>query len=57
MKLRGKIIDNFQDPLFVADIGQNHDGSIDKAKKLIIEAKEAGCDRERKRTRTNPNGG
>ncbi len=44
MRLRGKEINNFKEPLFVADIGQNHDGSIDRAKELVLKAKQAGCD-------------
>ncbi len=44
MKLRGKEIKNFGEPLVVAEIGQNHNGSIKIAKDLILRAKEAGCD-------------
>jgi len=43
MKLRGKKLENFGEPLFVAEIGQNHDGSIEKAKKMITAAGELGC--------------
>lgn len=44
MKLRGKKIKIFNEPLFVAEIGQNHNGSIEVAKELVLKAKEIGCD-------------
>lgn len=44
MRLRGKEIRNFNEPLFIAEIGCNYDGDIEMAKKLISKAKEIGCD-------------
>ena len=29
---------------FIAEIGPNHNGSLENAKKLIFEAKKSGCD-------------
>jgi N-acetylneuraminate synthase len=43
IKLGNKIIDN-NSLYFIADIGANHNGSLEKAKKLIHLAKEAGAD-------------
>ena len=31
-------------PFIIAEIGINHNGDINTAKKLILMAKEAGCD-------------
>ena len=40
IKLGSKIVDN-KTLYFIADIGANHNGSLDKAKELIYLAKEA----------------
>jgi len=45
MKLTQKIdIINFGKPYIIAELGANHNGDMELAKKLIIEAKEAGAD-------------
>ena len=33
-----------EEPYFIADVGANHDGSLDRAFKLIELAKESGAD-------------
>ena len=43
IKLGSKIV-NDNSLYFIADIGANHNGSLDKAKKLILLAKESGAD-------------
>ena len=43
VKLGSKVVDN-NSLYFIADIGANHDGNLDKAIKLIRLAKEAGAD-------------
>jgi len=37
-------IDGFSNPIFIAEIGINHNGNLDLAKDLIGEAKESGAD-------------
>ncbi|MBK5262641.1 MAG: N-acetylneuraminate synthase family protein [Peptostreptococcaceae bacterium] len=44
IKIGGKYIGEMHHPYFVADIAANHDGSIERAFKLIELAKEAGAD-------------
>ncbi len=44
IKLGHKLIDNYSAPYLIAEIGVNHEGSIDIAKKLIDLAKEGGAD-------------
>lgn len=44
IKIGDRIIKKGDRPYFIADIGANHDGSIDRAYKLIELAKEAGAD-------------
>jgi len=45
MKLTtNKHIQNFTKPYIIAELGSNHNGDMDLAKKLILEAKEAGAD-------------
>lgn len=44
IQLGNKIITGFFDPYVIAEIGVNHEGSIDIAKRLIDEAKEGGAD-------------
>lgn len=39
-----KEVYNFNSPYIVAELGANHNGDMDLAKKLIIEAKESGAD-------------
>ncbi len=43
-KLGNRLVGEGQKPYFVADIGANHDGDINRAFKLIELAKEAGAD-------------
>lgn len=40
----GKIIKNYSEPYIIAEIGANHNGDIDLAKKMIDIAKEKGAD-------------
>ena len=42
MKIFGK--DTKKDLIFIAEIGVNHEGNMDKAKKMITLAAEAGAD-------------
>ena len=44
IKIGNKIISNDGKPYFIADVASNHDGSLDRAYKLIELAKEAGAD-------------
>ncbi len=44
MKINNQIINNESPAYFIADIAANHDGDIDRAKKLIDLAKESGAD-------------
>ena len=44
MKLRNHEVGNFICPYIIAEIGANHNGDIDLAKKLIDAAKECDCD-------------
>ncbi len=44
MKIKNKLIKNFSKPFVIAEIGANHNGDIDLAKKMIISAKKAGAD-------------
>ena len=44
IKIGNRIIGPGDPPYFIADIGANHDGSLEKAYKLIELAKEAGAD-------------
>ena len=37
-------INNFNKPYIIAELGSNHNGDMDLARKLILEAKEAGAD-------------
>ena len=34
---------DFKAPFIIAELGSNHNGDMDIAKKLIVKAKEAGC--------------
>lgn len=44
IKLGDKIVHNFSKPYIIAEIGANHNGDIDLAKKMIKIAKECGVD-------------
>lgn len=44
IKIGNKIISDIGEPYFIADIAANHDGSLERAYKLIELAKEAGAD-------------
>ena len=44
IKIDNKIISNNSKTYFIADIAANHDGSLDRAKKLIYLAAESGAD-------------
>jgi len=43
IQIGNKIISNTGKPYFIADIAANHDGSLERAFKLIELAKEAGA--------------
>lgn len=42
--IKGKIIKNYSEPYIIAEIGANHNGDIDLAKKMIDSAIEKGAD-------------
>ena len=44
INLGNRIVDNLSSPYIIAEIGVNHEGSIDQAKRLIDLAKEGGAD-------------
>lgn len=44
LKLGSKIVHNFSKPYIIAEIGANHNGDIDLAKKMIKIAKNCGVD-------------
>ena len=44
IKIGSRLIGEGQPALFIADIGANFDGQLEKAKKLALAAKEAGAD-------------
>lgn len=44
IKLGKKLINNSSKPFIIAEIGVNHDGSLNRAKKLILDAKNSGAD-------------
>ena len=44
MKIGKKMICNFKEPYIIAELGSNHNGDMELARKLIDQAKEAGCD-------------
>lgn len=39
-----KIVSNFGEPYIIAELGSNHNGDMELARKLIVQAKEAGAD-------------
>lgn len=51
-EIGGKIISDKSDPFFIAEIGINHNGSLETAKKLIDMAKDAGADAVKFQKRT-----
>lgn len=42
--INGRVINDYSMPYVIAEIGSNHDGDIEKCKKLIREIKFCGCD-------------
>ena len=44
MRLGNKVLKQYNLPYIIAEIGVNHEGSLDKAKELIFLAKEGGAD-------------
>ncbi len=44
MKLGDKEVNDFSRPYIIAEIGANHNGDMDLARKMIDSAKECGCD-------------
>lgn len=44
IKIKGRVIQDFNVPYIIAEIGANHNGDMDLAKKMIISAKECGAD-------------
>lgn len=54
IKIGNKIIGNTYPTYFIAEIGANFDGSIDKAKRLIDAAKNAGADCAKFQTFSTP---
>jgi len=52
MKIRDRLIGDDQPVFIIAEIGINHNGDIELAKKLIDIAKEAGCDAVKFQKRT-----
>ena len=45
MKISKNItLENYSKPYVIAELGANHNGDMEVARKLIIEAKEAGAD-------------
>ena len=44
MKINQRTIENFAAPYVIAELGANHNGDMEIAKKLIDQAKAAGCD-------------
>ena len=43
-KIKKKSFISYKKIMIIAEIGSNHDNSLSKCKKLILEAKKAGCD-------------
>lgn len=44
VKIGNEIVNNFDEPYIIAELGANHNGNLDIAKKMIYQAKKAGCD-------------
>ena len=41
---KSRVVSNYTQPYIIAELGSNHNGDMGIAKKLIIEAKDAGAD-------------
>ena len=54
IKFGNRLIGTGEPLYFIADIGANHDGNINKAFKLIELAKEAGADAAKRRSCKHP---
>jgi N-acetylneuraminate synthase len=44
IKIKNKVVQDFKEPYIIAEIGANHNGDMNLAKKMIISAKENGAD-------------
>jgi len=44
IKIKDKLIDNYCEPFIIAEIGANHNGNMELAKKMILTAKQKGAD-------------
>ena len=44
IRLGGRIVAAGADPFIIAEIGVNHDGSVARARELVLAAKAAGAD-------------
>lgn len=44
VRLGSKQVENFKNPYVIAEIGANHNGDMALARKLMLSAKQAGCD-------------
>ena len=53
IKIGNSLIGENSPTYFIADVAANHDGDLERAKKLITLAKESGADADRKSTRLN----
>lgn len=52
VKIQGRLVGHGHRPLVVAEMSGNHNGDIDRALKLMIEAKKAGVDAVKLQTYT-----
>jgi sialic acid synthase len=52
-EIDGKVIDDFSDCYVIAEIGHNHQGDIEQAKRLFAEAMECGADAVKLQKRDN----
>jgi N-acetylneuraminate synthase len=52
LKIKDHVLEDFQPPFFIAEIGINHNGSLETAFRLIDEAKAAGFDAVKFQKRT-----
>ena len=43
-KINNTSFESYKKTLIIAEIGSNHDNNLKKCKKMILEAKKAGCD-------------
>ena len=44
MKIKHRNIGQGNPPLIIAELGINHGGSLDVAKKMVLAAKKSGCE-------------